>query len=791
MDDCSNETALTLFEEGRYPESNSILFQLIESEEPDPMRCFWIGRNFFRLGELSLARTWLTRSVEASPPVWAYYILARVELETGNILAAGDSLLCFLERFKSRSEATNIPAWLQSVSLEIADAVFHENPVLAFKIYKAADAVGIADYESGLRIVDAHLGASAIEEAAKAMQSLRTRFILNASGMLALAAVLWMQGNEDGALEAMQNVLENKSRDFEELTRGNSRFIEIGAAGLAQKILDGLWLHSDQTTAGETATLLRQEMLLASRNRDTGRISRILAYNSFSGAGECIDPGILAELEQLAQFVEEHFSAKVTEVAGLLRFFTRTRNWDAATRFLEEINQESVLTDPAVLVPLLDFYCVRGDNAAAASIYDLHFKNRELSVGEHSIAIRYLAHSRRWNEAAGHVTRLMDNRMQLPVRSAILLRIARLAKKRRHFLDILDAAAARQDAVLPPDAVIFRQMLIDDLCREARVSSLENREVKGSRHLVSRRNRVLLGKVGDGPVELPPGIVLCVCSDKTYFFGALTLLTSYAAHNNVAFSNIPVFVFLSNDVPKSWERALHAMATKIGLGVKTVREADFLPAGAASHAEWGFFNAGKSLSNAAYFRMYAAKYLHRTGFQRICYIDSDIICNGDLGDLFTHDLCGNLMAAMIDEPTIEVSQAAAKNGLDLHSYVNSGVMVFDMSNKNTRKCLDRAIRIAEEEPSLLHFLDQDALNIAFAGRISFLNRANNSYIWPIGERNPDLTEARLLHFVGFPKPWDVSYDKEFRELWTPYAKLVRLLIDDEVFAEIVESSNSS
>lgn len=159
--------------------------------------------------------------------------------------------------------------------------------------------------------------------------------------------------------------------------------------------------------------------------------------------------------------------------------------------------------------------------------------------------------------------------------------------------------------------------------------------------------------------------------------------------------------------------------------------------------------------------------LHRLlspSFDRVLYLDSDVLVLQPLAPLLTLDLEGHPIAAapgvfMHKEITPRASDLRADIGLDEDEpYFNSGVLLFDWP-----KTL--ALGALPEASALLHtrtwvFADQDVLNLVFRGRWKHL-----SYDWNVTNMLASSTaiRARIRHFSGRVKPWAASRDRRHED----------------------------
>jgi lipopolysaccharide biosynthesis glycosyltransferase len=248
---------------------------------------------------------------------------------------------------------------------------------------------------------------------------------------------------------------------------------------------------------------------------------------------------------------------------------------------------------------------------------------------------------------------------------------------------------------------------------------------------------------------------------------------------------------LDKDVPRNWQPAVTIVAARFGRSVEIVTEEQFLPDGIVHKADYGFFAGGGGLSRAAYFRVYAARYLLTTGkFLRALYTDTDIVCRGDLTALVHIDLGGRPIAAKIEDYSREVRDAAERNAIDPYRYFNSGVLVFDFAHPDAATGIDAAIRISETEPDRLIFHDQCALNIAFTHQFSELPAAFNFFLRPNRERNGFIEDAILLHYLDKPKPWDIVFDRTYREEWRVWAMYLSMVVPQSLYIDMFAASNA-
>jgi lipopolysaccharide biosynthesis glycosyltransferase len=204
-----------------------------------------------------------------------------------------------------------------------------------------------------------------------------------------------------------------------------------------------------------------------------------------------------------------------------------------------------------------------------------------------------------------------------------------------------------------------------------------------------------------------------------------------------------------------------------------VVDVDALVSDHTFRTDWGIFTAHPGLTDATYYRLFAARWLVDQGLTgRAVYLDADTIPGPGVRALFDIDLGGHPIGARADAPLPGVRQAAARLKIDLASYFNAGVMVFDLSHQATGAALSRAIAFAQGHPDELTFFDQCALNVGFAGLRAPLPDSFNELIPPEPPRRASAPEPVIRHFIGPPKPWDPMYIGDNCRPWL--AELVAL-----------------
>jgi lipopolysaccharide biosynthesis glycosyltransferase len=169
---------------------------------------------------------------------------------------------------------------------------------------------------------------------------------------------------------------------------------------------------------------------------------------------------------------------------------------------------------------------------------------------------------------------------------------------------------------------------------------------------------------------------------------------------------------------------------------------------------------------------------------RALYLDTDIILRDDVAKLYSMDLGGNILGAVPDYNNKNFSE---KLGLKQNfHYFNSGVLLIATRLWQSNRITEELIKINNSIGKDLGYVDQDAFNIVFSN----FGYKNLGIRWNF-PFNPNLIPFRffryffayrhvtnfreilyffknpsLMHFIGSPKPSEVSIDhKRYREFY--------------------------
>lgn len=171
------------------------------------------------------------------------------------------------------------------------------------------------------------------------------------------------------------------------------------------------------------------------------------------------------------------------------------------------------------------------------------------------------------------------------------------------------------------------------------------------------------------------------------------------------------------------------------------------------------------ITRETYFRYMIAEVL--PNIDRVLYLDGDTIVNGDISELFDTDLTNCYCAGVSD---IYIESIGYKKTLGLNGlYINAGVILFNLDEMRRTNIAEKLFKLTAENN--FKYQDQDAINVAFNGKIKELDCIYNfkrAHQKAFPEKTP---LAKIIHFVGPSKPWRKFTLNPVKILWYKYESL--------------------
>lgn len=196
------------------------------------------------------------------------------------------------------------------------------------------------------------------------------------------------------------------------------------------------------------------------------------------------------------------------------------------------------------------------------------------------------------------------------------------------------------------------------------------------------------------------------------------------------------------------------------------------------------------ISIETYYRFLIQKLL--PFYDKVLYLDSDIVINGDIAKLYNTDLQGKLLGAIRDIDflaNLNVKHGKrmgyAKNVLKMknpYAYFQAGVLVLNTKAMRERYTIRQWLTYASN-PAFI-YNDQDVLNAHCEGEVLYLpwewnvvhdcgGRVGNLFVQAPNDIYDAYMRSRnnpqIIHYAGFQKPW-TDPDCDFASIYWRYAR---------------------
>lgn len=167
---------------------------------------------------------------------------------------------------------------------------------------------------------------------------------------------------------------------------------------------------------------------------------------------------------------------------------------------------------------------------------------------------------------------------------------------------------------------------------------------------------------------------------------------------------------------------------------------------------------------------------------RVLYIDCDVLFNGNVNTLFTMDMSDKAIAACIDTQSYNTKDRM-RLGYDCYmNYVCAGILLINLDKWRREHIQEKIISFAKLNSKLLHFPDQDAINVVcqndkiilppnYGVLVTFFT--NTDFIRRhLDQIESIFEEPTIIHYAGY-QPWVFEKDKSPHSLlwWGTYYRL--------------------
>ncbi|MFC0820226.1 glycosyltransferase family 8 protein [Moraxella marmotae] len=244
-------------------------------------------------------------------------------------------------------------------------------------------------------------------------------------------------------------------------------------------------------------------------------------------------------------------------------------------------------------------------------------------------------------------------------------------------------------------------------------------------------------------------------ADFSYSEQLVVTLKSICYHNRQV-----DFYVLNRDFPSEWFKAIQmklsafdSTITDIKIDNPTIKQFKTYP-----HIN----------SDATYFRYFIPQLLD---FDKVLYLDCDLVVNGSLHNLFAIELGKHFVAAAIDPIMTQCHQKPDD--------FNAGVLLINNRLWCDEDICQKALSYTDQKGDDLQYSDQEVLNVLFKGRwLPLVNSANyqvgiDFMYAEKGMKFPNQDDFSqilplIVHYSTTAKPWKNLFHTRLRELYWFY-----------------------
>lgn len=181
-----------------------------------------------------------------------------------------------------------------------------------------------------------------------------------------------------------------------------------------------------------------------------------------------------------------------------------------------------------------------------------------------------------------------------------------------------------------------------------------------------------------------------------------------------------------------------------------------------------------------YYRLLCSRLLPETE-ERVLYLDPDILIRGSIAPFYNSDFLGKQIIGIEDYAIKHMlfKQKEAIGFTKEDTYVNSGVILFNL--EKMRKCfsLEDFIGLLEQYKDVISYPDQDLINLYFKEDMTIGERIYNFNTgygsiggmikYALGLKKEPV-EPVIVHYMGKSKPWQVDYYGKYGKEYFQYLK---------------------
>lgn len=291
----------------------------------------------------------------------------------------------------------------------------------------------------------------------------------------------------------------------------------------------------------------------------------------------------------------------------------------------------------------------------------------------------------------------------------------------------------------------------------------------------------------DEPVILKPAfennnIPIALAANDTFVPYTATLIQSIVDNSNNN-HNYDIIILTQDITPQSRNRINHLIKNTNNFSIRYIDPTRLIEG-------YDFFIRGH-FGLQTYYRLVLPELI--PDYDKIIYLDSDMVVNADVSELYNTDTDGYLVAACFDPDTAGLYNGYEKSKKDFmdnvmkfenpYDYFQAGTLVINLKEFRNTYSMEYILKFAVSEKWQL--LDQDILNCLCKGKVKYIDMSWNVMVdyncirikdiigiapqWLYKMYIESRKHPKIIHYAGPEKPW-TSPEQDMAEVFWHYAK---------------------
>lgn len=291
----------------------------------------------------------------------------------------------------------------------------------------------------------------------------------------------------------------------------------------------------------------------------------------------------------------------------------------------------------------------------------------------------------------------------------------------------------------------------------------------------------------DKPVQLKPAFndnnVPIALAANDYFVPYTATLLQSIIDNSNAENNYDILILTQDIQETNKKRIADMIATHPNFSIRYADPSYLM-------GDYEFYVRGH-FGLQTYYRLVLPELI--PDYQKIVYLDSDMIVNADIAELYKTDINGYLVAACLDPDTAGLYNGFEKDKKafmdqvmkmeDPYSYFQAGTLVLNLEEFRKTYSMKYILDFAVSEKWQL--LDQDILNCLCKNRVKYIDMSWNVMVdfggfrireiigrapqWLYKMYMESRKHPKIVHYAGPEKPW-TSPEIDMGDIYWKYAR---------------------